>query len=283
MTIKKLHAAAATFALGVGAMSGAYAASADFPGGIANAGTGIGDFMLSIGFSTGSNASINWDLNLPTSSVGSTDLNANDMRARGASPLGAFTVTSAAVGAFIAQQPLANVRWTGLALSNRNTGSDFGAIVTNNASEIDMSFVDTVQVLANTMNNARTWINANNTGGINSDATGGGTLVSTSTSQAWNFRSSSLRSGTRGAIAQSNGVNGLDTLVNLWFFSGTADTDFDDAASFVPEATLLGSLKLSMLEGNVAQLQFTPVPVPAAAWLFGSALAGMAALRRRKA
>jgi hypothetical protein len=201
--IKKLHAVVASIALSAGATSGVQAASADFPGNIANAGSGLGDLMLSIRGS-GQN-SINWDLSLLTSLIGSTDLTANDIRARGASANGGFTITNATVGAFIAAQSTA-VRWTGFALSNRNTGPDFGAVVTNDAASIDMSFVDDVQVLANQMNSTRTWVNANNTGGINSDATGGGTLVSTSTAQAWNFQSNQLLSNPRGAIAQSDGV-----------------------------------------------------------------------------
>lgn len=70
-----------------------------------------------------------------------------------------------------------------------------------------------------------------------------------------------------------NTEGGLGTAVDFFFIS--AD-DTDNSFSVAP--ALLGKWTLSV-DGNLA---FAPVPVPAAAWLMGSAVAGLAGIARRR-
>jgi hypothetical protein len=55
----------------------------------------------------------------------------------------------------------------------------------------------------------------------------------------------------------------------------------DDQGDLMPTATLLGSWNFN-IAGNAASLEFAPVPVPAAVWLFGTGLMGLLAAKRRK-
>ncbi|MBS3953726.1 MAG: VPLPA-CTERM sorting domain-containing protein [Methylomicrobium sp.] len=65
----------------------------------------------------------------------------------------------------------------------------------------------------------------------------------------------------------------------FWWLSQPFDESLGD---HVPTATLLGSWNFN-IAGNSASLEFAPVPVPAAVWLFGTGLMGLLAAKRRKA
>lgn len=56
----------------------------------------------------------------------------------------------------------------------------------------------------------------------------------------------------------------------------------DEQGDMIPTAKLLGSWSFN-IAGNTATLQFAPVPIPAAVWLFGTGLMGLLAAKRRKA
>lgn len=77
---------------------------------------------------------------------------------------------------------------------------------------------------------------------------------------------------TAGFIVDDNGYGTLPGLWDLAFFG----VGFNNAAG---KLSLFGNASGIFMEGSIA-----PVPVPAAAWLFGSALVGLAGVgRRRKA
>ncbi|MDP2177146.1 PEP-CTERM sorting domain-containing protein [Methylicorpusculum sp.] len=65
----------------------------------------------------------------------------------------------------------------------------------------------------------------------------------------------------------------------FWWLSQPFD---DELGDHVPTATLLGYWNFTVA-GNTANLEFAPVPVPAAVWLFGTGLMGLLAAKRRKA
>lgn len=82
-------------------------------------------------------------------------------------------------------------------------------------------------------------------------------------------------------FATTNG-SGMDSLIGMWTVPSTGGNntwgtlDFGGLSGVTRlEIVLLGS-------GAVDNLDYTVVPLPAAAWLLGSALAGIAALRRRR-
>lgn len=92
-----------------------------------------------------------------------------------------------------------------------------------------------------------------------------------------------------GGIDMSGGwVNGDGTITialsGLW--PGSQPLGYYDnsaaAAQATGGATLFGNSALIFLEGELTLTQVSEVPVPAAAWLFGSALIGLVGLKRKK-
>ena len=112
-------------------------------------------------------------------------------------------------------------------------------------------------------------------GGVGGGAGGGGGSPQTFT--GWNFlvdgveQASGAASAPGGAdpfetVSQPLSVGGLSGLVTIRL---TADGPFVPGSWFIDNFELTGT--------------FAPVPLPPAAWLFGSALVGLAARRRRAA
>ncbi len=82
-------------------------------------------------------------------------------------------------------------------------------------------------------------------------------------------------------IFAATAASGMDSLIGMWTVPSTggnntwATLDLGGLAGVTRlEIVLLGS-------GAIDNLDYTVVPLPAALWLFGSAIAGLAALRRR--
>lgn len=74
----------------------------------------------------------------------------------------------------------------------------------------------------------------------------------------------------------ASGANG--SLVELWLKGYTQDDGFGD-----PLNQLLGTATLNLAGGSISLVSATPaVPVPAAAWLMGSALLGLGGIARRR-
>lgn len=64
---------------------------------------------------------------------------------------------------------------------------------------------------------------------------------------------------------------------------GTSIDSFYTIDSTTAEATLAGYLHTTAGHISLATMGFSPVPLPAAAWLFGSGLLGLIGVARRKA
>lgn len=73
--------------------------------------------------------------------------------------------------------------------------------------------------------------------------------------------------------------NGYGVLSGLWN-GGFVDPTWNNAASAM---TLLGNRAGLYLEGQIELIEVAIVPVPAAAWLFGSALIGLVGVGRKRA
>jgi hypothetical protein len=78
------------------------------------------------------------------------------------------------------------------------------------------------------------------------------------------------------SIAGEKNINGTDYLFNMLATFNGQNTNTDAAGYY----TLLSSAQLGYGFGSV-QVDITPVPIPAAAWLLGSGLLGLVAIRRK--
>ena len=265
-----------TAAVLAAASAGAFAASND--GLPANGtGTGVGDLIFAYEAADAS-ASILWDL-----SDGANDLNFTDMLSATA-----FTISNPDVTAFMTANP--GGRWNIFGLTNSKTSGTTSSILYNqaglgvtvngainpnqpNGSAINGAYVEgRIDVYAQ-------WVSNANTLGAFPD--NGTTLAGAS--DLWAFSDP-----TRGSVLANQQATGLvgDTLA-YWTIlidntvtrgvSANATNALGRAAMF----SQLGNFSLDA-GGNLAY-STAPVPVPAAVWLMGSALAGLGAMRRRKA
>ncbi|NND53341.1 MAG: VPLPA-CTERM sorting domain-containing protein [Gammaproteobacteria bacterium] len=85
----------------------------------------------------------------------------------------------------------------------------------------------------------------------------------------------------------TGGSTNLDRTLRLQFdpqLNITVDTTFEDLGNllFLPPSSLL-QFSTSQVPMTVASANLSVVPIPAAVWLFGSALAGLGWLRRKQA
>jgi hypothetical protein len=188
-----------------------------------------------------------------------------------------FTVTNSALGSFIAGGSLANMYWNVGGLSNFDADAaepfeSIGFLTTNSQQSRTDFLADGLTPVFGTTGNTSDFINAvNSTGLLNSSD---GAIIASASgfaypgSNAWNNSNG-------GALSFDNSsAIGASTFVNFVFSPGLGLSDPN-----IPEANkLLGSASLAA-NGTFT---FTAVPVPAAVWLLGSALLGMAGVSRRR-
>lgn len=256
--------------------TGAFAASSD---GLPSNGTGsgVGDLMFAYEAADGT-ASIVWDL-----SDGANDLNWTDML----SATG-FTISNVDVSNFIAANP--DGRWNIFGLTNTKTTGTGSTIVydqagfgvtVNGPADPTSATGNTGGKLEGLMDNAAAWIAAANAGGIEEN----GALVA-GEFDAWAF-SDNNHGGSSGFLAGQFATGLIGDTLGYWTiliddsvargFSASAT----NALGRAPIFNQLGAFTLG-LDGSLTY-STAPVPVPAAVWLMGSALAGLGVMRRRKA
>jgi hypothetical protein len=120
----------------------------------------------------------------------------------------------------------------------------------------------------------------------------GGPSASTLTSEPFGGHGDFLRLYSKGlentgAVGGSTGSllnfsfsgNAGETFTFDWRFTAGSDDDFSFLVLAVDGGPGIGQ---SEIKGNLAQVGTSPVPVPAAAWLLGSAVASMGVFRRRR-
>jgi len=81
-------------------------------------------------------------------------------------------------------------------------------------------------------------------------------------------------SGTRAVLFMNNALTDIASSSALFASTATGDSSASTSA--------IGSLQVSITGDSISIADPAPIPVPAAAWLFGSALAGLSVVRRRK-
>lgn len=122
------------------------------------------------------------------------------------------------------------------------------------------SYAD-VQTLTGAAND---WIAALNTADSDNDG-----IVAVPSSNA-----DAAASDTRAVLFMSNALTDIASSSAIFASTATGDSSASTSA--------IGSLQVSISGDTITIADPAPIPVPAAAWLFGSALAGLSVVRRRK-
>ena len=122
------------------------------------------------------------------------------------------------------------------------------------------SYAD-VQTLTGAAND---WIAALNTADSDNDG-----IVAVPSSNA-----NAAASDTRAVLFMSNALTDIASSSAIFASTATGDSSASTSA--------IGSLQVSISGDTITIADPAPIPVPAAAWLFGSALAGLSVVRRRK-
>ena len=122
------------------------------------------------------------------------------------------------------------------------------------------SYAD-VQTLTGAAND---WIAALNTADSDNDG-----IVAVPSSNA-----DAAASDTRAVLFMSNALTDIASSSAIFASTATGDSSASTSA--------IGSLQVSISGDTISIADPAPIPVPAAAWLFGSALAGLSVVRRRK-
>jgi hypothetical protein len=266
-----------TAAVLAAASAGAFAASNDgLPSN--GTGTGVGDLMFAYEAADGT-ASIVWDL-----ADGSNDLNWTDLLAATG-----FTISNVEVSNFISANP--GGRWNIFGLTNTKTagtGSNmiynqagFGVTI-NGAADPASATGNTGGKIEGHMDSAAGWISAANGAGLADNGT-----LTAGEFDAWAF-SDNNHGGSSGFLAGQFATGLIGETLGYWTIlidntvaRGLSANDATKALGRAPFFTQLGNFTLG-LDGSLAY-STAPVPVPAAVWLMGSALAGLGVMRRRKA
>ena len=194
------------------------------------------------------------------------DTFAVDLGAGGASSAGSFAATglSAWLGGASANFAVVGSAAGSTAIGGTPTApSNDDSVISTASSTADglaSSYAD-VQTLTGAAND---WIAALNT----ADSDGDG-IVAVPSSNA-----DAAASGTRALLFMNNALTDIASSSALFASTATGDSSASTSA--------IGSLQVSITGDSISIADPAPIPVPAAAWLFGSALAGLSVVRRRK-
>lgn len=276
----KIKAVSTAVLLALGSTSAFAASNAGLPG--FGTQTDPGDLVFAYAAADGQ-SSIVWDL-----SNGSDDLTWGSI-------LGStgFTISNAAVSGFVAANP--GGRWAIFGLTNTSLGgagsnlqydqAGFGLTIAGGAPDVDAPNGNKGGDIEAELRISANWLTAANAGGLPDN----GALVATA-ADPWLFVPGS------GIASQSN-VSGLvgetlaywtiliDNTVTRGLNANTPNKALSNAPFFTQVTNAQGEAMgfTFAADGSLSYGAIQPVPVPAAVWLMGSALAGLGALRRRQA
>ena len=276
----KALAAASLMAAGIG---NALAASNDgLP--TNGTGTGAGDLMFAYEAADGQ-SSIIWDL-----SNGADDLTWTSILSASA-----FTISNPGVASFVTANP--GGRWNLFGLTNTKTSgtgsalkydkAGYGLTIKQGAENFNAPNGNSGGKIEILMDNNAAWISAANAGGLADN----GSLVA-GAADPWQFSAG----GTHSAFIADQNATGLvgETLAYWTILIDNTVTrglssNATNALGKSPVFTLVTNAQGQAMgftfnaNGDLSYAAAAPVPVPGAVWLMGSAIAGLAGLRRRKA
>lgn len=282
-----LKAVSAAVLLALGPVS-AFAAS--FEGLPSNgAGTGAGDLMFAYE-AQGGLASIVWDLAIVDGANLVDDLNWTSILTSPAR--NGFTISNAAVASFVTANP--GGRWNILGLTNTKISgvgagilydkAGYGLTVNGAGPDINSVTANNGGKIESLMDNNAAWISAANDGGLADNGT-----LTAGPADPWQFNAGGTHSNN---IAGQNATGLVGETLGYWTIlidntvtrglSPSATNAIGKAPVFAAVKNDAGTAMGFTLAAN-GSLTYAPVPVPAAVWLMGSAIAGLASVRRRKA
>jgi len=241
-------------------------------------GNGTGDLVFAYEAADGQ-SSILWDL-----SNGADDLDWTSMLSKTS-----FSISNTNVTSFVAANPggrwnifgLTNTKTSGTTPSNIVYNKAGVGITVNGAPNLNSTTGNTGAKIETAMDTLAQWIADANFGGFPNN----GTLTATA-ADLWQF-SSNNHGGASGFLAGQFATGLVDTTLGYWniLIDSTVQRGLSASSSNAlgkaPTFAQLGTFNFAS-NGNLVY-STAPVPVPAAVWLMGSALAGIAATRRRKA
>jgi len=252
-------------------------------------GSGIGDLVFAYEAidGTGAAQSILWDL-----SNGADDLTFTSILGSGA-----FTLNNPEVTAFVSANPggrwnifgLTNTRKSGNINANTMIWDQGGYALTVNpgadgiiGTADDIAPVSGGAVEAFVVNNAQ-WIAAANDAGFPDNGT-----LTAGPADAWQFNAGATHSA---FIAGQNATGLVDQTLGFWtiLIDDTVTRGLSPNANnakgrpAIASMVMLGGAPATFTFSANGDLTYAPVPVPAAVWLMGSAIAGLGVMRRRKA
>lgn len=198
-------------------------------------------------------------------SNGSYDTFAVDLGVGGASSAGTFAATglSAWLGGASANFAVVGSLEGSTVIGGTPTApSNDDSVISTASSSDDGLAISWAQVQTLT-SAANTWLSALNT------ADDGDGIVSVAASNA-----NAAASTTRDVLFMSNALTDIASSSAIFASTATGDSSASTEA--------IGSLQVSISGDTITIADPAPIPVPAAAWLFGSALAGLSVVRRRK-
>ncbi len=265
LKVKTIAAAAAVAALSVAGHASATAISNDhILDGVAQ-GDGSGNLFLTVVDTTNNTGFI---LNLGRNVL-------NDVQ----SPTD-WSVTSSALQAYIAGGDAANMRWNVAGITNFDADFNYPlpdvGMVTTNQGQTDFG-ADGFSNMFFGLTNLGNYTTAAN-GLLSSSDSASGSLASLGNASP----SANEYNGSFGWLTFDNRATGFGASQLFSYVSSPGDSSADPN---IPElVTLLGSIGIDSSTGKVTftATGASAVPVPAAIWLFGSALMGLSGIARRR-
>lgn len=266
---------AACFATNASALNGV---SMDNVGTISS-GFGTGDMILAA-VSGDKSQSLVWDLSFMSPGAGDpgADLTYADLTSwAGANPGGMFTIANATVGATIDS----SWQWHVFGLTNITENFGLNVVSVGAATTVDnVGSLPSGTTLGMGMNNVTSWVISQNVGNGGLTDDGVATAIGTDT---WFWDNTQ---GNGQAALHGNNLFGIDVTGNVGETLDVALLLKQPGSLFTVDSltTEISELGTFLLDdgGNLTFTAAAPVPVPAAVWLFGSALAGFFGYGRRK-
>lgn len=274
-----LKAIATAVLLAVGSSSAFAASNAGLPG--VGTETDPGDLVFAYATADGQ-SSVVWDL-----SNGGDDLTWGSVLTSTG-----FTISNSIVSDFVTANPggrwavfgLTNTKTSGTAANLQYDQAGFGLTVVGGAPDVNVSNGNNGGKIEVQLRISGNWLTLANDGGLPDN----GALLATA-ADSWLFVPDSGIAAQQAAGLVGDTLAYWTILIDNTVTRGFNDTQANRALGNAPFFTQVKNGQGEAMgftfaaDGSLSYAAIQPIPVPAAVWLMGSALAGLGALRRRQA